>query len=293
MSGDRSTRNALAAILLVAALFVAMNLAVSGAALLDWWLPLALVVIGLVFAFLPGFGLRSAPVEDLVPDSSAPRLPATVHDFEAADFAAPAPEALLPFPEAGAAKPAPELNHMAHTEYADPDEAVAKSEPQPPPPPDDSITATDHSEPEKEVVAEKMAAPQQAYEAEQVGEITPERAESVMNGDATDAPVITEAASPRMSAQETAGEGAVGSSDDLVKIDGIGEKSAAALRAAGIDSFEKLANSSVDTLREAITSAGVRLVGEVDTWAQQAAYAARGDWEGMDNFNRERKARNA
>lgn len=205
--------------------------------------------------------------------------------------APPAPEAVLPFPEAPA--PAPELNHIARTEYANPDQSVASKEPQPAPSPDESETATDHSEPEKHVVAEKTAAPQQPYEAEQVGEITPERAESVMNGDNADAPVITESASPRIAAQEVAGEGVVGSADDLVKIDGIGEKSAAALRAAGIDSFEKLANTSVETLRGAITTAGVRLVGDVDTWAQQAAYAARGDWEGMDTFNRERKARNA
>lgn len=299
MSGDRSTRSALAAILLVAALFVAMNLAVSSAPLLDWWLPLVLFVLGLVLAFLPNLGRGTQPEADDQPQPSTDAalivggtvlvIPAVVAG--SASSAPPAPEAVLPFPEAPA--PAPELNHIARTEYANPDQSVASKEPPPAPLPDESETATDHSEPEKHVVAEKTAAPQQPYEAEQVGEITPERAESVMNGDNADAPVITEPASPRIAAQEVAGEGAVGSADDLVKIDGIGEKSAAALRAAGIDSFEKLANTSVETLRDAITTAGVRLVGDVDSWAQQAAYAARGDWEGMDTFNRERKARNA
>ncbi len=394
MSGDRSTRNALAAVLLVAALFLAMNRVVSGAPLLDWWLPLVLAVLGGFFALAPRISWRSAPSaadDDAEPEEVSGEtllIAPGAHDYEVASFAAPPVAAVLPFGEAvdeapvetvlpfgetvdeapptpqetpvspetpaplvepepevevppmspetpapaaepeaepvpmspetptpeaptevldegpsqrlpvdrtvDTGEPAPELNFSARTEYANPDQAVASREPAPPPPPDDSDTATDHSEPEKLVVAEKTAAPQQPYEVEQVGEITPERAEQVMdesdNAHNHEAPVVSEAASERIAAQEINGEGAVGSGDDLEKIDGIGPKIAAALRAAGIDSFQKLANTSADTLRDAVNTAGVRMVGEVDTWAQQAGYAARSDWEGFENFNRERKS---
>ncbi|MEP7290815.1 MAG: helix-hairpin-helix domain-containing protein [Chloroflexota bacterium] len=400
MSGDRSTRNALAAILLVAALFVAMNRLVSGAALIDWWLPLVLAVLGLFLVLAPRLEFRRSraaadeQVELALPATAgevhtyrvsppAPRLHTmTIRpDYESAEYteAAPVVEGVLPFAdssEAGAtpkatpvspetpapliepqpapesapmspetptpavepapeavpmspetptpaAKPEPEvdtevvsegpsqklpvdrtvdtgapaadLKFTARTEYANPDAAVAKREPAPAPQADTSVTATEHSEPEKQVVADTMSAPQQPRDAEQVGMITPERAERIMddssdNAHDTDVPIVTESASPRVTAQEVNGEGIVGSADDLVKLDGIGPKIAAALKAAGIDSFQKLANTSDDTLRSAVSSAGVRLIGDVDTWAHQAGYAARGDWEGLERFNRERKS---
>ena len=417
MSGDRSTRNVLAAILLVAALFVAMNLIVSAAPLLDWWLPLVLTVVGLAMVFVPRLEWRRGQLEDAAEESQSLALvttPGEAHiykveqptprlhtmtirpDPESAEFAGqaatvaevlpfegataeaatpprvtpvspetpapaaePQPEAETvptspetptpaaesqpepmpqspetPTPDAPATdapteepsvrlasetdtetevlsegpsqklplervedtgKPAADLKFTARTEYADPDQAVAKKEAPPPPLPDASVTATELNEPEKQVVEEKTSAPQQPYEAEQVGTITPEQAERVMD-DSTDnahdanMPVVTETASPRVTAQEVNGEGSVGSADDLVKIDGIGPKISAALKAAGIDSFQKLANTSSETLRSILSAAGVRLVGEVDSWAQQASYAARGDWEGMDNFNAQRKA---
>jgi predicted flap endonuclease-1-like 5' DNA nuclease len=75
---------------------------------------------------------------------------------------------------------------------------------------------------------------------------------------------------------------AAGAPDDLTKIVGIGSKSAAALAAAGIDTFEKLASASREAIHEALDNGNVRLVGDVHTWAQQAAFAARGDWEGVE-----------
>jgi predicted flap endonuclease-1-like 5' DNA nuclease len=193
-------------------------------------------------------------------------------------------------------KPAAALKHTARTEYANPDVSVAAQEAAPPPPPDESVTSTERSEPEKQVVADTMSAPQQPYDAEKIGTITPEQAARVMddstdNAHDADVPVVTEAASPRVAAQEVNGEGSVGSADDLVKIDGIGPKISAALKAAGIDSFQKLANTSPETLRTIINDAGVRLIGEIDSWTQQASYAARGDWAGLDNFNAERKGK--
>ena len=81
--------------------------------------------------------------------------------------------------------PAPELKFTARTEYAEPDAAVAKREAPAVPPPDESVTAPQRTELEKDAVAEKTAAPQQPYEAERVGTITPEQADRVMD-DSTD-----------------------------------------------------------------------------------------------------------
>jgi predicted flap endonuclease-1-like 5' DNA nuclease len=78
---------------------------------------------------------------------------------------------------------------------------------------------------------------------------------------------------------------------DLVRIDGIGPKIAAALIAGGVDSFEKLSKMSNDALQKILTDAGIRLAPSLPTWAEQAGYAARGDWEGMDKLNAERKVK--
>ena len=72
--------------------------------------------------------------------------------------------------------------------------------------------------------------------------------------------------------------------DDLTRIEGIGPKMAAALRAAGIDSFAKLAAASEETLRGAISAAGMNFSPSLPTWAEQAGYMARGDVAGLKQF---------
>ncbi len=399
MSVDRSMRNAFAALLLVAALFVAMNRIVASAPLGDWWLPLVLLIVGL--ALIPNWsfsrrsggaaaaeesslaapGVRSYSVAaqpvprlhtmTIRPDPETADYTVTVTDEtggvlpfietapaqagSAADFAAmplavdmtptpvspetpapqvePEPEPAEPVPvspetptpsapaepavespetptpdvptevaEHGPnqtlpvdrvpdiSQPAPELKHSARSEYANPDEAVAKQEAPAVPPPDTSVTAPQRTEPEKDTVVEKTAAPQQPYEVEQVGAITPERADRVLSGSAAaeESPAVVEAASASMTAQAVTGEG-VGSADDLSKLSGVGAKTAAALKAAGIDSYHKLANSTDETIRAALTAGGIRASVDISSWTQQAAYAARGDWDGLKQYNAGRK----
>ncbi|MBZ0291101.1 MAG: hypothetical protein K8L99_00905 [Anaerolineae bacterium] len=72
--------------------------------------------------------------------------------------------------------------------------------------------------------------------------------------------------------------------DDLKRIEGIGKKMSAALIAAGIDTFEKLAASSEEEIRAAIDAAGMRFAPSVPTWAKQAEYAARDDWDGLKAY---------
>jgi predicted flap endonuclease-1-like 5' DNA nuclease len=62
--------------------------------------------------------------------------------------------------------------------------------------------------------------------------------------------------------------------DDLVEIKGIGLKSAAALNKAGIYTFDQLAQTPVDELREITHAAGLRLV-DPTSWPEQAAGLTR------------------
>jgi predicted flap endonuclease-1-like 5' DNA nuclease len=326
MSVDRSLRSIFAAILLVAALFIAMNRIVASAPIGDWFLPLALFIIGAALVpnwnfsraqpeaderveeieEIEAFGLPGAEVRTYrVAAQQVPRLqtmtirpdPESSETVVTVTEDTPSEADVLPFidtevvpgitptpPPAVPTTPAPAPSATSHNEAADPEIVIAKTEAPVAPAADTSVTATPRDEAEKEVIAEKTAAPQQPYEAEQIGTITPERVDQVMNGSpSAESPLVSETASPAITAQEKNGEGTVGSADDLAKLNGIGPKSAAALKAAGIDSFHKLANSSEDQIRTAV--AGVRLVGDVSTWARQASYAAQGDWAGLNQFN--------
>ncbi len=72
--------------------------------------------------------------------------------------------------------------------------------------------------------------------------------------------------------------------DDLTVIEGIGPKMAGALQAYGITSYTRLSSASVSDLETAIKDAGMRFAPSMSTWAEQATYAARGDWDGLKTF---------
>lgn len=75
-----------------------------------------------------------------------------------------------------------------------------------------------------------------------------------------------------------------GADDDLRRIEGIGPKMASALKAAGINTFRKLAQADEAALRAAIEAAGMNLAPSIETWSEQAQYAAQGDWDGLQAF---------
>lgn len=184
-----------------------------------------------------------------------------------------------------AGEPADPPSFVARTEYANQD-ATATKEPPQAPGQETAEIATPHDEPVKESVVEKTASPQQPYETDNMGTLTPDEVDRVVSDQPSETEAkSTEPASPEIAAQETEVVPVVGSGDDLTVIDGIGAKINAALVAAGVDSFHKLANTSESRLREILDAAGVRIVGSsIHTWAHQAAYAARGDWEGLRHW---------
>ena len=73
---------------------------------------------------------------------------------------------------------------------------------------------------------------------------------------------------------------ASGKADDLTKIEGIGPKISGLFIAAGITTFEELANTPVATLSDILHKAGSRYASHnPGTWPEQAQLAADGKWD--------------
>jgi predicted flap endonuclease-1-like 5' DNA nuclease len=75
-----------------------------------------------------------------------------------------------------------------------------------------------------------------------------------------------------------------GQPDDLKIIEGIGPKMDAALKAAGIDTFVKLAAASEGEIRSAIEAAGMSFAPSVPTWPKQAQFIVDGDMAGFEAY---------
>ncbi len=75
-----------------------------------------------------------------------------------------------------------------------------------------------------------------------------------------------------------------GAGDNLQRIEGIGPKIEAALKAAGVSSFVRLEAASPSQLRDALASAGLTFAPSLVGWSKQAAYLVAGDEEGFLRF---------
>lgn len=71
--------------------------------------------------------------------------------------------------------------------------------------------------------------------------------------------------------------------DDLTRLHGIGEKTAQVLAQVGIVTYGQLAKVSAEDLKTLLVEAGSRITNPA-TWPEQAALAARGDWDGLQKF---------
>lgn len=71
--------------------------------------------------------------------------------------------------------------------------------------------------------------------------------------------------------------------ENLQLVEGIGPKIAGVLYAAGIRTFAQVAGMDVDALKQVVKSGGVRIAFP-DTWPEQAALAATGDWDGLKSL---------
>jgi predicted flap endonuclease-1-like 5' DNA nuclease len=76
--------------------------------------------------------------------------------------------------------------------------------------------------------------------------------------------------------------------DNLKKIEGIGPKIARLLNEANIYTFEQLAKTDVETLRDILLAVNLRIA-DPSTWPEQAALAAAGKWDALETLQDELK----
>ena len=141
------------------------------------------------------------------------------------------------------------------------------------PPSDDNSAAP----PEKG--ADALVAPRAPLTGTRKAEVRRTHAEAVPqdNRPTIERDAVSQGARPTIEddAASAASEDSV--EDDLERIEGIGPKMAAALRAAGIHSFGQLAATDDDTRRSAIEAAGLTFAPSLVSWGRQAQLLADGD----------------
>ncbi|MCR9289365.1 MAG: hypothetical protein NXI23_18480 [Bacteroidetes bacterium] len=80
--------------------------------------------------------------------------------------------------------------------------------------------------------------------------------------------------------------------DNLKRIEGIGPKIEMILNEAGIETFDKIAVSSYEILKDILRKAGSRYsFHNPTTWPQQAEIAASGDWDALKKLQVDLKSR--
>lgn len=97
-------------------------------------------------------------------------------------------------------------------------------------------------------------------------------------------PLVAQPAPAETKSAATPDIGDVPGDDDLTRIEGIGPKYRDILVTAGIKTFAQIAALNEERLVEIIKQGGGRKSGSMGTWPQQAALAAKGDWEALDKL---------
>lgn len=255
MSTNRAAKQLMAALFLVAGSFMAMNLLIQRAPSEEWGLTLIILLIGAAFLVWLWFDHTNQQASMAAPESSiVPAAPKPIV-IVPAPTAAPTPP---PVETVAAPVDVPAVSKAAEKapvveQAAPPITELAVEAPGP------VIDAAKAGEPVAETqVAEAMAAPP----AEPEPQIVPPSAAAVSS---------TASAEP----------------DDLTRVEGIGPKYRDALLAAGIDTFDTLASTSQEKLEEIIKAAGMRRAASMATWREQAALAAKNDWEGLAKLQTE------
>ena len=73
--------------------------------------------------------------------------------------------------------------------------------------------------------------------------------------------------------------------DDLTKLSGIGPRMEVILNDGQVTTYDQLAHSSPKELRLIVAAGGALPPSSLKTWPTQAAYANKGDWEGLSGYN--------
>jgi len=76
--------------------------------------------------------------------------------------------------------------------------------------------------------------------------------------------------------------------DDLTKLEGIGPKVSKVLNNAGISTFAALAKADPGEIQKTLSAAGLQMMNP-EGWIEQAALAAKGDWDALQKLQGELK----
>ncbi len=266
---DRSTRNLLISILLVVAIFVAVDRVSSQASIGDWWLVLLFLLFALAVWAYERYrrqGYNDSEVAETVIEPvtyERDSLAAPVAPVMAASVAA----APVPTPSIAVVEPAPPAP-VAEQHPPAAAAVVTTIEEKAAPPPSAPAAETDAV---MAATAPAGASLPSVPVAEAVATPEPAPAKPAPKPKAKAAPAKKEAS---------------GKPDNLKLVEGIGPKMEKALNAAGISTFAQLASATEDQINAAIVAGGMRFAPSVPTWAEQASFAANGDFEGMEAFKK-------
>ena len=154
---------------------------------------------------------------------------------------------------------------------------------------DEALKAAEEAARQAEDLAKKTKDNAQAkidITEEQVVEVVADSIEEVVEVVETVAETIAEAADETADeVEETVEEVAeMLDPDDLTKVEGIGPMYASILIAASVATYEELASKSQADLEKINKDAGKRRPASIETWAEQASFAAKGDWDGLEKL---------
>jgi predicted flap endonuclease-1-like 5' DNA nuclease len=222
----------------------------------------------------PAAAVQSQSEADVEPESAAEPERALEQgpEPEREIYREPEPEPELEPALASATDDEPALDPVADVRSA----WASEVDPDPEPDPEPVTASLADVEPTPELVADIEEALEPVTEAESAFEPVADRdtpVEPVADREALVEPVEEPEMVP-VAVSSTV-------DDDLERIEGIGPKMAAALRAAGIHTFAELADADVTTLEQAIEDAGLRFAPSLSTWSRQARLLADGDEDGF------------
>ena len=76
--------------------------------------------------------------------------------------------------------------------------------------------------------------------------------------------------------------------DDLTKLSGIGPRMEVILNDGQVTTYDQLAHANAKDLRLIVAAGGALPPSSLKSWPTQAAYAIKGDWDGLNTYNSRR-----
>jgi predicted flap endonuclease-1-like 5' DNA nuclease len=289
-----SAKSSIVILLLTAALFLAMNRIVQAAPLADWGLVIALLAVALLLVLPDRVTSRIRRTSESAAEAPA-TPPSTLRVYEA-----PAPQqaATSRRPAAPLTEPEDDYTQMRDREASA--DAMASAAHMGSREARANVGAVENvmavgATGEHHEVDEIAGGPTKSLSGTQ--EMRPVTASAaaaspdVVLTEPTGGAVVSPSSEPvRTTPESNPPQTPVSDEDDLTLIEGIGPKMAAALKAAGIVNFTQLQSASLPDLEAAIRNAGMRFAPSMPTWAEQAAYAVRGDWDELKAFQKTLKS---